>query len=112
MKKILGINKFMQAEVPSALDAKILAYAAIRQRQQQTRRRLRILLPAAAALAVLCAGAIAFLHQEETAIHHRQLKPLSNSELLAMNDFTSLEQASYTIDLLNSACEDTEENYI
>ena len=68
MKKILGINKIMQTEVPSTLDAKILAYAAIRQRQQKMRRRVRILLPAAAALVVLCAGAVAFLHLEERSV--------------------------------------------
>ena len=112
MKKILGINKIMQTEVPSTLDAKILAYAAIRQRQQKMRRRVRFLLPAAAALAVLCAGAVAFLHLEERSVPRHQLTQLSNSELLAMNDFTSLEQESYTIDLLNYACEDTEESYI
>ena len=107
MKKNLGINKMFPGNVPSTLDAGILAYAAIRQRQARIRKRIRMILPAAAALFFLSSGVFAILQPGEI-----KKQTLSHSELLAMNDFTSLEQESYTIGQLNSACETVEESYI
>ena len=112
MKKNLGINKMFPGNVPSTLDAGILAYAAIRQRQARIRKRIRMILPAAAALFFLSSGVFALLSQGEITVPRQQKQSLSHSELLAMNDFTSLEQESYTIGQLNSACETVEESYI
>ena len=107
MKKNLGINKMFSGEIPATLDAGILAYAAIRQRQLKMRKYVRMILPAVAALFFLASGVFAILQPGEI-----KKQTLSHSELLAMNDFTSLEQESYTIGQLNSACETVEESYI
>ena len=92
MKKNLGINKMFSGEIPATLDAGILAYAAIRQRQLKMRKYVRMILPAVAALFFLASGVLAILQPGEI-----KKQTLSHSELLAMNDWSELDQLNFNL---------------
>ena len=106
MKKFLGISELLRREVPQKLDAAVLAYAAIAARRRKFQKRLRI---AAGIAAMFCFGIgltlTMFPEQEVRA-------ELSQAELLAMNDFTTLEQENYAIGIMSAPEELTFDNYI
>lgn len=118
MKKNLGLKEFLNKDVPPALDGSILAYAAISQQRHRRQRRLRIVIPAAAAAMLMCAaGIFKFQAGEDSGKvpgrQLRQMDKISNTELLAMNDFSAMEQDFYTINQLTEVCENSgDTNYI
>lgn len=89
MKKILPYNNLSQRDVPASLDARILAYGSQRCRAAKFRRRLVWLGSVAAAVCLMAAGGI-FFQMEQPAKGTR-------AELLAMGDFSNLDQSSYNI---------------
>lgn len=91
MKKFLGLSKLLERDVPQQLDGTILAYAAIAARRRRMQKKFRI---AAGVAAMFCFGAgiaLTMLPEKTPATG------LSSSELLAMADFTSMEQENYAI---------------
>jgi hypothetical protein len=89
MKKILPYNNLSQREVPASLDARILAYGSRRCRAAKFRRRLVWWGSVAAAVCLMAAGGIFF--QMEQPVKG------SKAELLALGDFSNLDQSSYNI---------------
>ncbi|MBR2873447.1 MAG: hypothetical protein IKB99_08110 [Lentisphaeria bacterium] len=89
MKKILSDVRLSQREVPEFLDARILAYAARRPRQAKFRRRL-VWWSCAAAVLCMSTAAGFFMQLDSKGTGER-------SELLAMGDFSRLDQSSYNI---------------
>ena len=119
MKKNLGLKELLNKDVPPALDGSILAYAAISQQRHRKQRKLRIVIPAAAAAMLMCAAGIFKFNAgggvpaHTTAPQLRQMNKISNTELLAMNDFSAMEQDFYTINQLTEVCENSSDsNYI
>lgn len=112
MKKNLGLKELLNKDVPPALDGSILAYAAISQQRRRKQRKLRIVIPAAAAAMLMCAAGIFNFKTGENAKDNskpqlRQINKISDTELLAMNDFSAMEQEFYTINQLTEACENS-----
>ena len=108
MKKFLGLSELLERDVPQQLDGTILAYAAIAARRRRMQKKLRI---AAGVAAMFCFAVGITIHAlpEETPAAAVQF---SNSELLAMTDFTTLEQENYAIGLTTSQDESNFDNYI
>ena len=107
MKKTLGISSLLEKEVPRHLDNGILAYAAIANRRR-TRKQfvLRIAGGIAAAFCLAAGVSVYMIRQPEAP------RQLSNAELLALTDFTVLEQESYAIGAMTSSDEINFDNYI
>ena len=89
MKKILPYKGLSECEVPASLDARILNYAALRRNSARRRRRWVWISSAAAALCIASFGGV-FFQMQRSAEH---------SELLAMGDFSRLDQSGYNISL-------------
>ena len=106
MKKFLGVSELLERDVPQKLDATVLAQAAIAARRRKSLKRFRI---AAGVAAMLCFGAgIKFTMLPEKDVRSE----LSQAELLAMNDFSTLEQENYAIGIMSNPEELTFDNYI
>ena len=111
MKKHLGVAKLLEKDVPQHLDAVILAHAAINLRRQMRQRFFRIAAAAATLLITLSGIGFALASAEsETVI--QQVQGYSRAELLAMTDFTTLEQENYAVDFTTSAGENMFDSYI
>lgn len=112
MKKHLGITKFLEKDVPQHLDSVILAHAAINNRRRQSKKIFR--LAAAATLLVSLAGfGVLTLGNDGASVRVQQQQvKFSNAELLAMTDFTLLEQENYAVDSMTSAGENMFDSYI
>ena len=112
MKKHLGITKFVEKDVPRNLDAVILSHAAISLRKRKQTKIFRIVAAAAAMMIALTGGGISFY----TAGLQRTVQPrsaaYSSAELLAMTDFTILEQENFALDSMTRAGENMIDNYI
>lgn len=106
MKKTLGISEMLERDVPRHLDLGILAYAAIANRRRKVRKTAALFIGIAAMCCCAAGVSLMMLPEKET----RQ--ELSNAELLALNDFTSLEQASYAIGATVNAADFNSDNYI
>ena len=108
MKKFLGLSPLLEREVPRQLDGTVLAYAAIAARRRKMQKKFRI---AAGIAAMFCFGAGVALTMlpEEKAEKNVQL---SNSELLAMSDFTALEMENFSIGITSNSEDMNWENYI
>ena len=89
MKKVLSYVSLSQREVPETLDVRILAYAARRPRQAKFRRRLAWWSSVAAVLCMSAAAGV-FMQLGSRGAGER-------SVLLAMGDFSRLDQSSYNI---------------
>ena len=94
----------MEREVPPQLDGTILTYAAIAARRRRMQKKFRI---AAGIAAMFCfaSGITITMMPEEKPAYEVQ-------ELLAMNDFTALEQENYTVSMTTVLDELTFDNYI
>ena len=112
MKKNLGFKPWLDQEVPSALDSTILSYASIAGKRRLRHRRLRLATAAAAAVLCCTAGLSFNLFSHRTPERRVQQLELSDAELLALNDFSTLEQELYTIGSMTSAVEQPGETYI
>ena len=112
MKKHLKITSFVEKDVPQNLDAVILSHAAITLRKRQRQKTFRIAAAAAAMMIALTGTGISLY----TAGLRNSICPRVNSysraELLAMTDFTILEQENFAIDSITSAGENMIDNYI
>lgn len=88
MKKVLPYKSLSEREVPEYLDARILSYAAAA--GKRTRRTFRWVWigSAAAALCIAAFTGVFFQMQQRSA---------ERSELLAMGDFSRLDQSGYNI---------------
>lgn len=91
MKKFLPYENLSQREVPSGLDDRIIGYARKSQWQKRFRRQLAWWSSAAAILFVTAAAGICWQAGEKRSGEHM--------ELLAMGDFSKLDQSSYNISL-------------
>ena len=89
MKKILPYNGLSQRDVPASLDARILAYSSRHCRAAKFRRRLVWWSSLAAAVCLMAAGGIFF--QMEQPVES------TKAELLALGDFSNLDQSSWNI---------------
>ena len=89
MKKFLPHVSLSQRVVPEDLDARILAYARKRPQKQRFRRHLIWFSSAAAVLCISAAAGLFWQMEAKRAGEH--------SELLAMGDFSRLDQSSYNI---------------
>ncbi|MBO5823029.1 MAG: hypothetical protein J6R86_08455 [Lentisphaeria bacterium] len=106
MKKFLGVSELLERDVPQKLDATVLAQAAIAARRRKSLKRFRI---AAGVAAMFCFGAGITL----TMLPEKDVRSeLSQAELLAMNDFSTLEQENYAIGIMSNPEELTFDNYI
>lgn len=95
MKKFLHLP-FDSADVPSSLDRRILAAAALRaNRARKFRRGVRLMLPAAAAAAAVMTGVTFYCFDTDRNIV--QTDAISASEMLALADMTVLEQGNYAL---------------
>ena len=112
MKKKLGFKPWLDQEVPSTLDSTILSYAAIALKRRSRRRRLRLATAAAAAVICCTAGVSFNLFAPRMPDARPQQLELSDAELLALNDFSTLEQELYAIGSMTSAVDQNSENYI
>lgn len=104
MKKFLGLSKFLEREVPPQLDGTILTYAAIAARRRRMQKKFRIV-AGIAAMFCFAAGITITMMPEEKPAYEVQ-------ELLAMNDFTALEQENYTVGMTTVLDELTFDSYI
>ena len=104
MKKFLGLSKFWEREVPPQLDGTILTYAAIAARRRRMQKKFRIV-AGIAAMFCFAAGITITMMPEEKPAYEVQ-------ELLAMNDFTALEQENYTVGMTTVLDELTFDSYI
>ena len=105
MKKFLGLSPLLEREVPRQLDGTVLAYAAIACRRRKMQKKFRI---AAGIAAMFCFGAGVAL----TMMPEEKSVQLSNSELLAMSDFTALEMENFSIGITSNSEDMNWENYI
>ena len=92
MKRILPYSTLSEREVPEAVDFRILARAAARSRTRRLRRRVSIWGGIAAAVAVTALGGVFF----QTGNGARSAE---RSELLALGDFSRLDQNGYAMAL-------------
>lgn len=111
MKKHLGVAKMLEKDVPQHLDAVILAHAALTVRRRSQRKIFRIATAAATLLISLSALGI-FLFRTERSDAVRQTAEYTSAELLAMTDFTILEQENYAVGSMTSAGENMFDTYI
>ena len=92
MKRILPYSALSEREVPEAVDFRILARAAARSRARRIRRRVSIWGGIAAAVAVTALGGVFFQTENSGRSAERR-------ELLALGDFSRLDQNSYAMTL-------------
>ena len=88
MKKVLPYRSLSEREVPEHLDARVLSYAAAA-RGRTKRRRWVWITSAAAAVCIAAFTGIMFQMQQQ--------RSAERSELLAMGDFSKLDQSAYNI---------------
>lgn len=108
MKKFLGLSELLERDVPPQLDGTILACAAIAARRRRMQKRFRI---AAGIAAMFCFAAgitLPMLPENDP----ENTVQLSRSELLAMTDFTSMEQENYAIGITTVQEDLSFDNYI
>ncbi len=92
MKRILPYSALSEREVPEAVDFRILARAAARSRARRIRRRVSIWGGIAAAVAVTALSGVFF----QTGNGDRSAE---RRKLLALGDFSRLDQNSYAMTL-------------
>ena len=110
MKKHLGVTKFLEKDVPQHLDSVILIHAAISNRRR-SRKIFRF--AAAATLLISLAGVgTSWLFERNEMRQVTRSVNYSRAELLAMTDFTSLEQENYAVGSMTSAEESMFDTYI
>lgn len=90
MKRILPYTALSQREVPEYLDSRIIALAAARSKAVKFRKRTFFWSGIAAALCITALGGVMF--QIEA-----QKRSQQHSELLALGDFTRLDQSGYNM---------------
>lgn len=90
MKRLLPYTALSQREVPEYLDSRIIARAVVRSRARKFRKRTFFWSGIAAALCIVALGGVMF--QIETQERTRQ-----HLELLALGDFTRLDQSGYNM---------------
>ena len=112
MKKHLGITKFVEKDVPRNLDAVILSHAAIALRKRKQTKTFRIVAAAAAMMIALTGTGISFYSGGLQRTIQPRNADYSSAELLAMTDFTILEQENFALDSMTSAGENMIDNYI
>ena len=95
MKKYLKLEELTSREVPSELDLRILAAGKLRQQKVLRRRRELRLLSGMAAAAALCIAAGVCLMPESRG--EKQISKEEYASLLAMSDWTSIEQDNYNL---------------
>ncbi len=88
MKKVLPYKNLSEREVPEYLDARILSYAAAAGKRTRGTFRWVWIGSAAAALCIAAFTGVFFQMQQRSA---------ERSELLAMGDFSRLDQSGYNI---------------
>lgn len=88
MKRVLPYNSLSEREVPEALDARILSYAAARTRARRSTRRWIWISSAAAAVCLSVFSGVFYQMQQRSA---------ERRELLAMGDFSRLDQSGYNM---------------
>lgn len=89
MKRTLPYKELSEREVPAAVDARILSYALSKSVKRRRSSRWVWISSAAAAVCIASfAGVLFQMHQRSAAEH---------SELLAMGDFSKLDQSGYNI---------------
>mgnify|MGYP003297274745 CR=1 FL=1 len=91
MKRVLPYRELSEREVPASLDARILNHAAARCMAARRKRRWVWIGSAAAALCIASFPGVFFQMQQQRSAEH--------SELLAMGDFSRLDQSGYNISL-------------
>lgn len=89
MKKVLPYNNLSQREVPPSLDDRILAYSVRHCHAARFRRRLVWWSSVAAVICLMAAGGV-FMQMGHPVKGNQ-------AELLAMGDFSNLDQSSYNI---------------
>lgn len=88
MKRVLPYRELSEREVPQALDLRILSYAASRSRQRRKAHRWVWIGSIAAAVCLAAFTGVFFQMQQRSAEH---------LELLAMGDFSRLDQNGFNI---------------
>ena len=88
MKKVLPYRNLSEREVPEYLDARVLNYAAAGRKRAKRSFRWVWIGSAAAALCIAAFTGVFFQMQQRSA---------ERSELLAMGDFSRLDQSGYNI---------------
>ena len=94
MKKYLKLEELTSREVPRELDLRILAAGKLRQ-QKVLRRRRELRLLSGMAAAALCVAAGVCLMPESRG--EKQISKEEYASLLAMSDWTSIEQENYNL---------------
>lgn len=89
MKSRLPYRSLSEREVPSELDKRILERAARRCRQSRSRRKWFFLGGIAAACCLVAFSGVIWQIREERSLEHR--------ELLALGDFSRLDQSGFNI---------------
>ena len=111
MKKHLGVTKFLEKDVPQHLDSVILIHAAISNRRRRSTKIFRF--AAAATLLISLAGVgTSWLFERNEMRQVTHTAGYSSAELLAMTDFTSLEQENYALGSMTSVEESMFDTYI
>ena len=116
MKKFLRILSPSTAQIPSALDQRILAAAALRANSfKRKRRQRRIFLSTAAAAVFIVAVGISFyaaIPNSPNVNVKKVSESRNSSELLALADLTALEQGNYNTFAALAEVEFSEENFL
>ena len=111
MKKHLGVAKFLEKDVPQHLDTVILIHAALNNRRRRSKKIFRF--AAAATLLISLAGiGTSWLFERQETMQAARVTGYSSAELLAMTDFTLLEQENYALGSMTSAEESMFDTYI
>ena len=90
MKRVLPYRELSEREVPEALDFRILARAAARGRERKFRRRFAVWGGIAATVCVTALTGVLFQIEHES-------RTKAHLELLAMGDFSRLDQSGYNM---------------
>ena len=112
MKKHLGVAKFLEKDVPQHLDSVILIHAAISNRRRRSKKIFRFAAAATLLISLAGVGSSWLLERNEVVPEPYKKVSYSNAELLAMTDFTSLEQENYALGSMTSAEESMFDTYI
>jgi len=106
MRRTLNIEALSQREVPAALDRRILDRARLHCRIKNSRRQKKLLWIGSSAAAACIAVAAAVVWNGSIEEQRSQRR----SELLAMSDFTKIDQTGYNMSFMLSSGQDVVQN--
>lgn len=106
MKRTLSFKELSEHDVPDFLDRKVLEYAGRQSRIRKIRASF-FRWGAAAAVVILAAGSTVFFALEQP----KPERELARMELLALADFSRLDQAGYNMTLEVDCCRELAQHY-